>query len=352
MSNTSAHFTSIDYEHDKTKLLSEQGTKDSTYRMSTTICLEPASAPTSSSAAGSNSELIVGNVSASLQNMPPHRIFNPETYCDLCNKEFCNKYFFMTHKANKHGVYTETSNAANSSSKTTFSTGVINTTTKSVNSGNVDTPFTLENNGDATTTEGDFACLLGNRSCQTVHLLGLHKSYFHPDPSHNYGGGGKQDSENYGTSVFSVTQEESNRSSRRRGEGACEGDLANSEDGGEVDEQGFHAEHDESEEIEASGDTTSDYDDLRRLQTMIMELNQTSSANIAGNPPPSRSYCTICHKELCNKYFMRIHMLKVHGISIESSTGLGGVPCDICNKELCSKYFLKVHRQNTHGVVD
>lgn len=105
-------------------------------------------------------------------------------------------------------------------------------------------------------------------------------------------------------------------------------------------------------EIEASGDTTSDYDDLRRLQTMIMELNQTSSANIAGNPPPSRSYCTICHKELCNKYFMRIHMLKVHGISIESSTGLGGVPCDICNKELCSKYFLKVHRQNTHGVVD
>jgi len=70
------------------------------------------------------------------------------------------------------------------------------------------------------------------------------------------------------------------------------------------------------------------------------------------SPSLSRSYCTICHKELCNKYFMRTHMLKMHGISIESSTGLGGVTCDICNKELCSKYFLKVHKQNTHGIMD
>lgn len=35
----------------------------------------------------------------------PLRIFNPEAYCDLCNKEFCNKYFLKTHKANKHGIY-------------------------------------------------------------------------------------------------------------------------------------------------------------------------------------------------------------------------------------------------------
>uniref|UniRef100_A0A182TEB8 C2H2-type domain-containing protein n=1 Tax=Anopheles melas TaxID=34690 RepID=A0A182TEB8_9DIPT len=37
--------------------------------------------------------------------VPPLRIFNPEAYCDLCNKEFCNKYFLKTHKANKHGIY-------------------------------------------------------------------------------------------------------------------------------------------------------------------------------------------------------------------------------------------------------
>ena len=35
------------------------------------------------------------------------RIFNTEAFCDLCNKEFCNKYFLKTHKANKHAIYTD-----------------------------------------------------------------------------------------------------------------------------------------------------------------------------------------------------------------------------------------------------
>ena len=82
----------------------------------------------------------------------------------------------------------------------------------------------------------------------------------------------------------------------------------------------------------------------------------------------SRSYCEICKKELCNKYFMKTHMLKMHGINIESmpapmgavsqantqsmgSALSGGVSCHICKKELCSKYFLKVHMQNSHGIV-
>lgn len=80
----------------------------------------------------------------------------------------------------------------------------------------------------------------------------------------------------------------------------------------------------------------------------------------------SRSYCEICKKELCNKYFMKTHMLKMHGINIEggppppgliSTVGgsngngpTGGVICQICKKELCSKYFLKVHLQNSHGL--
>ncbi|VVC30392.1 Zinc finger C2H2-type [Cinara cedri] len=64
------------------------------------------------------------------------------------------------------------------------------------------------------------------------------------------------------------------------------------------------------------------------------------------------SFCKICNKELCNKYFMKTHMRRMHGISIKIGNNIGGVMCDICNKELCSKYFLRVHKQNSHGVVD
>lgn len=33
------------------------------------------------------------------------RIFHPDAYCEICDREFCNKYFLKTHKANKHGIY-------------------------------------------------------------------------------------------------------------------------------------------------------------------------------------------------------------------------------------------------------
>lgn len=67
---------------------------------------------------------------------------------------------------------------------------------------------------------------------------------------------------------------------------------------------------------------------------------------------PTSSYCEICNKELCNKYFMKTHMQRMHGIEIENGAQIGGVICDICNKELCSKYFLRVHKQNTHGIIE
>lgn len=67
---------------------------------------------------------------------------------------------------------------------------------------------------------------------------------------------------------------------------------------------------------------------------------------------PANSYCEICNKELCNKYFMKTHMQRMHGIEIENGAQIGGVVCNICNKELCSKYFLRVHKHNTHGIVE
>lgn len=30
-----------------------------------------------------------------------------------------------------------------------------------------------------------------------------------------------------------------------------------------------------------------------------------------------KNYCDVCNKEVCNKYFLRTHMLKMHGIVID-----------------------------------
>ena len=44
------------------------------------------------------------------------RIFHIDAFCDICQKEFCNKYFLKTHKANKHGIYENGSEAGTPSS--------------------------------------------------------------------------------------------------------------------------------------------------------------------------------------------------------------------------------------------
>uniref|UniRef100_A0ABD2XMA7 C2H2-type domain-containing protein n=1 Tax=Trichogramma kaykai TaxID=54128 RepID=A0ABD2XMA7_9HYME len=79
--------------------------------------------------------------------------------------------------------------------------------------------------------------------------------------------------------------------------------------------------------------------------------NQVAAA-VAAAQQINSSFCTLCNKELCNKYFMKTHMQKMHGIEIENGAQIGGVVCNICKKELCSKYFLRVHKQNTHGITE
>ena len=40
---------------------------------------------------------------------------------------------------------------------------------------------------------------------------------------------------------------------------------------------------------------------------------------------PNRNYCEICRKELCNKYYLETHMMKVHGKKINVAPYNGGI---------------------------
>lgn len=95
--------------------------------------------------------------------------------------------------------------------------------------------------------------------------------------------------------------------------------------------------------VSTSSKNSAENDDYVRYSREPGERKQSSTLS---------SFCKICNKELCNKYFMKTHMQRMHGISIQNGNHIGGVVCDICNKELCSKYFLRVHKQNSHGIVE
>jgi hypothetical protein len=147
-------------------------------------------------------------------------------------------------------------------------------------------------------------------------------------------------------------------------------DLMNGEFGGDNDQVDFATKFLQQMQkgllppLDAAGDERSF---LERVKAELAASPKKMDKDPNRKPASlSRSYCEICKKELCNKYFMKTHMLKMHGINIEggppppglistvgssnSNGPTGGVICQICKKELCSKYFLKVHLQNSHGL--
>ncbi|PIC46365.1 hypothetical protein B9Z55_006080 [Caenorhabditis nigoni] len=78
-----------------------------------------------------------------------------------------------------------------------------------------------------------------------------------------------------------------------------------------------------------------------------------------------KNYCDICNKEVCNKYFLRTHMLKMHGIVIdENKTVIANIDtsikeregeltfrCDTCRTMFKTRNQLRQHRQDVHGVL-
>ncbi len=111
--------------------------------------------------------------------------------------------------------------------------------------------------------------------------------------------------------------------------------------------------------------------------------NNAKKASDAPNILYNESFCEYCNKSFCNKYFLRTHMNKAHGKTliiennmnnintllsheeaIENEDGLNlnetyfaskvvdRVVCDICNKQVCNKYFLRTHKQKVHGIYE
>ena len=93
-----------------------------------------------------------------------------------------------------------------------------------------------------------------------------------------------------------------------------------------------------------------------------------------------RNFCTFCNKEVCNKYFLRTHMLKMHNIVIdENKPVIGNIDtlekerlgagisvsffieifyktyftvsfrCEFCLMELQSRNELRMHKEEVHG---
>ncbi|KAF7639400.1 hypothetical protein Mgra_00001070 [Meloidogyne graminicola] len=97
------------------------------------------------------------------------------------------------------------------------------------------------------------------------------------------------------------------------------------------------------------------------------------SGQIGSNKPPapkrqysstSKNFCDLCNKEVCNKYFLRTHMLKMHNIVIDENKvvianidttekerrGEVKFRCEICLCSLTNREQLRAHKREVHGM--
>lgn len=381
-------------------------------------------------------------------------MMNADAFCDICCKEYCNKYFLRTHKLKSHGILPIEDKKEDSLNGSTSGMLWYQNQTTPLNlivndsSSNKDVPE--KSNFDS---EGeDCLCTICGRYFQGPVLLKMHQAYTHPNkfianeippiPKHNITShetlnnkeliesdkqqhldryspvrkseGLKEPDENENRAIINTgnLQKLQNLISRLNNPNipessicdVCEIDVGHisllenhilKEHAVLLEEMGNTTEEDNSSsqnsmpssysfkkdcphcqqtfykpllleqhinDVHGDLETHMDFESFKgsldckdsnnASKINLVSFSTQSPEDKQGLPAPASSFCEICKKELCNKYFMKTHMQRMHGISIENGAQIGGVVCDICNKELCSKYFLRVHKQNSHGIVD
>lgn len=299
-------------------------------------------------------------------------VINADAFCEICCKEFCNKYFLRTHKINKHGLHD-----GNSSSKSQKGNDDEGNNIGSPTNSNNDDSFLEPGQRDPSSYVGvsaDFfsaisslsavsadlhlECDVCNRPFASNYLLKMHKFYSHNIP---------------------YIKEEDLRKSMAASQSPNSLSIGNDNNNLKSDQtDGNETGQNEIEKSSQSQNQDQASQDLQKLQTMIKELNNSSGFL-------DRSMCNLCRQEFENKYFLRVHMMNDHGIipnddqttldqatimrslfdpritftqqgnSNQQQTGGDSTAeyfCDLCQKEFCSKYFMKNHRQNVHGIYD
>ena len=328
-------------------------------------------------------------------------VMNPEAFCELCCKEYCNKYFLRTHKLKKHGIFIPDNDKSPNAPSSAASWHQVQTSPL-----NLIMSDSLGNGSESGDRTEEYACRTCGIRFQTQDLFHLHMEKIHdteeqssPKPEPDDGpidqrtDSISEDLQKLQTMILQLNGMESNKAA------SCalcgkDYDTPSALRSHMVSEHGVIPENFTSSQSqqqlarEKSSPTAiatpafcticeREFPSQEILRKHIAEDHQpsTPTSSTPQLPPsvpttpksnasqpterkatasitPTSSYCEICNKELCNKYFMKTHMQKMHGIEIENGAQIGGVICNICKKELCSKYFLRVHKQNTHGIVE
>ena len=296
----------------------------------------------------------------SLSALLAGRIFNPEAYCQLCNKEFCNKYFLKTHKANKHGIQDHSNHLTQSSlndlatlnkciSPTANTAQLLDEYTDALNSSTVQLSDRLS---------GKPYCKLCDKEFCNKYFLKTHIQKVHNEneftttslsrksppitlsPKQQVTDNQQLQYNELMNAITSSSEQQTSENIVITNNNTNNGQKEMKNQQQLLLQQMFLNNSDHLQQLSAVMQAEQFANILRNS---YVQSNQNSSSTTT-NELSTSDLAQLLHSTNSTNFLFTPERLREMGVINPEAF------CDICCKEFCNKYFLKTHKTNKHGI--
>uniref|UniRef100_A0AC35GXL3 C2H2-type domain-containing protein n=1 Tax=Panagrolaimus sp. PS1159 TaxID=55785 RepID=A0AC35GXL3_9BILA len=341
--------------------------------------------PTTPTSSGSGSHFFGGGINASM-NSP-----TKDSYCEFCDKNFCNRYFLRIHKQKKHGIRMETTNGENDTPpakqpkleqsvspiklQQQQSSSSSSVPAAPVSNEHEEPPKQKESmDGIPNNIEAMLAAFQeaqNSKASSQPDLLSLIQQFAKvksPEPQTEKFNCDKcsqdftsqtllfQHQLTQHTVIPSSSPPTSTSSSQQQQQ---QQNLLNS-----MNLAGFSSLPFMMPQLSSNFPTLEMENAFGSHPALSQSLSSKPAAPKRQYSSTTKNYCDLCNKEVCNKYFLRTHMLKMHNIVIdENKTVIANIDtqekekegsvsfrCDVCHTDMKTRTQLKDHKKSVHGI--
>ncbi|CAF1195011.1 unnamed protein product [Rotaria sordida] len=257
-----------------------------------------------------------------------------EDYCEICQKRFCNKYYLRKHKGECHGVYTDyikslqksanESPVKNNNTSRPMQVPSNNSNMLLINSFYLPTP--------PTTT--DIKSIFPTTTTTTT-TTSSSSSPPPPPPLNNF-------------PKVDTTKISSQRTIRRCN--VCQQEFRNKALL-RMHMNTFHPNETNKKNLNNNNNTTTTNNNKQNIkQSSIPTLSLPPSNNLGFLQPYVDTTSPLAHKLVAGQASQTSYGI-LHD-SYFCAKMADRVVCEICNKQVCNKYFLKTHKAKVHGIIN
>uniref|UniRef100_A0A914Y0S5 C2H2-type domain-containing protein n=1 Tax=Panagrolaimus superbus TaxID=310955 RepID=A0A914Y0S5_9BILA len=341
--------------------------------------------PTTPTSSGSGSHFF-GGMNASMSS--PNK--DKDSYCEFCDKNFCNRYFLRIHKQKKHGIRMESGSGDNvpdtppakqqkleQSVSPIKHTGSFNAASseeeqqqQQLQPKQKESMDGMQNNIEAMLAAFQEAQNNNNKAASAASqpdLLSLIQQLAKvksPEPQATEKYNCDKCSQDFTSQTLLLQHQLTQHTVIPSSSSPPTSSTASQQNILNMMPAGFPSLPFMMPQLQSNFPTLEMENAFGSHPSLAQSLSSKPSAPKRQYSSTTKNYCDLCNKEVCNKYFLRTHMLKMHNIVIdENKTVIANIDtqekekegsvsfrCDVCQTDMKTRTQLKDHKKSVHGI--